>query len=132
MTVGGAKYSLCEYFFTSDLRASPLAWIFCTTPSYLFVPSRIRTVKPLSACLYKTLTLMLYNLINHPNLMRARRSCGQYVGLHLPPSLSSIVLMSYCHCPLPYTITANLVALLQVFVFLAASFVFVLHFLCLS
>jgi hypothetical protein len=28
--------------------------------------------------LYKTLTLMLYNLINHPNLMGARRSCGQY------------------------------------------------------
>jgi hypothetical protein len=27
--------------------------------------------------LYKTLTLMLYNLINHPNLMGARRSCGQ-------------------------------------------------------
>jgi hypothetical protein len=28
--------------------------------------------------LYKTLTLMLYNLINHPNLMGARRSCGQF------------------------------------------------------
>jgi hypothetical protein len=29
------------------------------------------------ACLYKTLTLMLFNLINLPNLMGARRSCGQ-------------------------------------------------------
>jgi hypothetical protein len=29
------------------------------------------------ACLYKTLTLMLYNLINHPNLMGACRSCSQ-------------------------------------------------------
>jgi hypothetical protein len=28
--------------------------------------------------LYKTLTLMLFNLINLPNLMGARRSCGQY------------------------------------------------------
>jgi hypothetical protein len=34
--------------------------------------------KPIFACLYKTLTLMLYNLINHPNLMGARRSCGQW------------------------------------------------------
>ena len=34
--------------------------------------------KPLLACLYKTLTLMLYTLINHPNLMGARRSCGQF------------------------------------------------------
>jgi hypothetical protein len=28
--------------------------------------------------LYKTLTLMLFNLINLPNLMGARRSCGQF------------------------------------------------------
>jgi hypothetical protein len=62
----------------ADMRASPRAWIFCTIHLYLFVPSRIGTVKPLSACLYKTLTLMLYNLINHPNLMGARRSCGQF------------------------------------------------------
>ncbi len=62
----------------ADMRASPRAWIFCTIPLYLFLPSRIGTAKPLSACLYKTLTLMLYNLINHPNLMGARRSCGQY------------------------------------------------------
>ncbi len=34
--------------------------------------------KPISACLYKTLTLMLYNLVNHPNLMGARRSCSQF------------------------------------------------------
>jgi hypothetical protein len=27
--------------------------------------------------LYKTFTLMLYNLINHPNLMGAHCSCGQ-------------------------------------------------------
>jgi hypothetical protein len=42
-------------------------------------PSRIGTVKPLSACLYKMLILMLYNFnsINRPNLMGARRSCGQ-------------------------------------------------------
>jgi hypothetical protein len=33
------------------------------------------------ACLYKTLTLMLFNLINLPNLMGARRSCGQYLLL---------------------------------------------------
>ncbi len=33
--------------------------------------------KPISVCLYKTLTLMLYNLINLPNLMGTRRSCGQ-------------------------------------------------------
>jgi hypothetical protein len=61
----------------ADMRASPGAWIFCTIPLYLFVPLKIGTAKPLSACLYKTLTLMLYNLINHPNLMGARRSCGQ-------------------------------------------------------
>jgi hypothetical protein len=29
-------------------------------------------------CLCKTLSLMLYNLINLPNLMGARCSCGQY------------------------------------------------------
>jgi hypothetical protein len=28
--------------------------------------------------LYKTLTLILFNLINLPNLMGARCSCGQY------------------------------------------------------
>jgi hypothetical protein len=39
--------------------------------------------KPISACLYKTLTLMLYNLINHPNLMGAHCSCGQ---LFIQPS----------------------------------------------
>jgi hypothetical protein len=55
-----------------------------------------------------------------------------YVGLHLPPSLSSIALMSRCHCPLLHTITANLVKLLPVFVFLADSFIFALHFLCIS
>ncbi len=32
--------------------------------------------KPISACLYKTLILMLYNLINLPNLMGARCSCS--------------------------------------------------------
>ncbi len=36
------------------------------------------------------------------------------------------------HCPLSHTITANLVALLNVFVFLADLFLFVLHFLCIS
>jgi hypothetical protein len=55
-----------------------------------------------------------------------------YVGLHLPQSLSSIALMSRCHCPLPHTITANLVALLHVFVVLAGLFLVVLHFLCIS
>jgi hypothetical protein len=35
--------------------------------------------KPILVCLYKTLTLMLYNLINLPNLMGARRSCGQFL-----------------------------------------------------
>ncbi len=35
--------------------------------------------KPISVCLYKTLTLMLYNLINLPNLMGARCSSGQLV-----------------------------------------------------
>ncbi len=64
----------------ADMRASPRALIFCTIPSYLFVPSRIGTAKPLLACLYKTLTLMFYNLINHPNLMGAHRSCGQLVN----------------------------------------------------
>ncbi len=46
--------------------------------------------KPLSACLYKTLTLMLHNLINHPNLMGARRSCGQFIhpGFLVEPSES--------------------------------------------
>jgi hypothetical protein len=39
--------------------------------------------KPISFCLYKTLTLMLYNLINLPYLMGARRSCGQSVCLVL-------------------------------------------------
>jgi hypothetical protein len=34
--------------------------------------------KPPLACFYKTLTLMLYDLINHPNLMGARCSCGQW------------------------------------------------------
>ncbi len=34
--------------------------------------------KPILVCLYKTLTLMLDNLINLPNLMGARRSCGQF------------------------------------------------------
>jgi hypothetical protein len=68
-----------------DMRASPRAWIFCTIPSYLFVSSRIGTAKSLLACLYKTLTLMLYNLINHPNLMGVCRSCGQsYSSLPLP------------------------------------------------
>jgi hypothetical protein len=33
--------------------------------------------------LYKTLTLMLFNLINLPNLMGARRNCGQF---------------DFCHC----------------------------------
>jgi hypothetical protein len=33
--------------------------------------------KPILACLYKTLTLMFYNLLNLPNLMGARRSCGK-------------------------------------------------------
>ncbi len=42
-----------------------------------------------------------------------------YVGLHLPPSLSSIALMSRCHYPLPHSIIANLVALSHIFVFLA-------------
>jgi hypothetical protein len=34
------------------------------------------------ACLYKTLTLILYNSINLPNLMGACRSCGQ-LNLHV-------------------------------------------------
>jgi hypothetical protein len=55
-----------------------------------------------------------------------------YVGLHSPPSLSSIALMSCHHCALPHSITANLVALLHVFIFLADLFLFVLHFLCIS
>ncbi len=42
-----------------------------------------------------------------------------YVRLHSLPSLYSIALMSCCHCPLLHSITANLVALLHVFVFLA-------------
>jgi len=50
MKVGGAICLQCEYFFTrADLRG-PQAWILCTTPLYLFVPSRIGTVKLLSAC----------------------------------------------------------------------------------
>ncbi len=36
--------------------------------------------KPISACLYNTLTLMLYNLINRPNLMGAHPICGQFFG----------------------------------------------------
>ena len=48
MKVGGAIYSQCEYFFTcADLRG-PRAWILCTTPLYLFVPSRIGTVNSLT------------------------------------------------------------------------------------
>jgi hypothetical protein len=37
--------------------------------------------KPILVCLYKTLSLMLYNLINLPNLMGARRSGGQFLRL---------------------------------------------------
>jgi hypothetical protein len=49
---------------------------------HTFVP--VRTLKdrngkaPISLFI-QTLTLMLYNLINHPNLMGAHRSCGQSV-----------------------------------------------------
>jgi hypothetical protein len=58
MKVGGAIYSQCEYFFTcADLTRGPRAWILCTTPLYLFVPSRIGTVKLLSACLYKNVNI---------------------------------------------------------------------------
>jgi hypothetical protein len=33
--------------------------------------------------IYKTLTFMLYDLINHPNIMGARCSCSQYIkGVH--------------------------------------------------
>jgi hypothetical protein len=39
--------------------------------------------KPLVACFYKILTLMLYDLVNHPNLMGAHRSCGQFEMLFL-------------------------------------------------
>ena len=46
-----AIYSQCEYFFTCADLSGTRAWILCTTPLYLFVPSRIGTVKLLSACL---------------------------------------------------------------------------------
>jgi hypothetical protein len=44
---------------------------------HTFVPVCTLESRNGKARLYKTLTLMLYNLINHPNLMGARRSCGQ-------------------------------------------------------
>ncbi len=43
------------------------------------------TVKPISACLYKTLILMMNNLINLPNLMGARRICSQLVRIQHHP-----------------------------------------------
>jgi hypothetical protein len=49
--------------------------------------------KPISVCLYKTLTLMLYNVINLPNLMGARRSCGQLIDTSLMTKYSYIEYM---------------------------------------
>jgi hypothetical protein len=59
--------------------------------------------KPILACLYKTLTFMLYNLINHPNLMGAHRSCGQFkndVPDHEEQLMTCIVnMMNYNQLP---------------------------------
>ncbi len=63
------KSVACGWSVTSFLGAK------CTLPPPKNKPAS--AAKPISTCLYKTLTLMLYNLINHPNLMGARCSCGQ-------------------------------------------------------
>ncbi len=68
---------------------TPFFWAKCPLPPPQKKPAL--AAKPISACLYKTLTLLLYNLINHPSLMGARRSCGQF-NLRSPPSL----IKSFC------------------------------------
>ncbi len=64
------------------------------TPCFPPQKNPASAAKPISVCLYKTLTLMLYNLINLPNLMGAHRSCGQSSPNKLQDKSHSILIGS--------------------------------------
>ena len=79
-TIAYNTYQACGGFFSR--KSVTCGW--SVTPFFggetaPFPPQKkpASAAKPISVCLYKTLSLMLYNLINLPNLMGARRSRGQ-------------------------------------------------------
>ncbi len=87
-TIAYNTYWACGGFFSRKSIArgwSVTPFFGGNTPPSPYQKKPASAAKPISACLYKTLTLMLYNLINHPNLMGARRSCGQFLILPCNP-----------------------------------------------
>jgi hypothetical protein len=86
-TIAYNTYWACRGFFFSRKSVAP-GW--SVTPFFwakrpLSPPQKkpASAAKPILACLYKTITLMLYNLINLPNLIGARHSCGQYIAFQI-------------------------------------------------
>jgi hypothetical protein len=79
-TIAYNTYCACGGFFFSEIsspRMERYTLFLGKTPPFPLQKKPASAAKPISACLYKTLTLMLYNLINHPNLIGAHCSCGQ-------------------------------------------------------
>jgi hypothetical protein len=77
------RIELAEDFFLSEIRSLRMeryTLFLGKTPPPPPEKKPASAAKPILACLYKTLTLMLFNLINLQNLMGARRSCGY--GFH--------------------------------------------------
>ncbi len=79
-TIAYNAYWACGEFFFSEIRSprkERYTLFLGKTPPSPPPKKNASAVKPILACLYKTLTLMLFNLINLPNLMGAYHSCGQ-------------------------------------------------------